>query len=250
MLRPVHLRLDAADQLVHEIVKRGGALPADDAARFLLALASGPVRFADAVLDAVVQVDARLARRDGDVVLAPAPLADVPLERARIAVVDLETTGLSVQEARVLEVGVVVLEAGEIVDELDAGPEGLRALLGLAEGAVLAGHNVRFDVSFLDRELHSTQSARTAAPVVDTLPLARRLLGGRIERANLAALAEFFDTSERPCHRALPDARATAEILLSLVEIARELGARTVGDLCALARSASSDPHDPIRAGR
>jgi DNA polymerase-3 subunit epsilon len=216
----------------------------------LLALSTGPAGLSGAVLDDVVRADARLARCGGDVVLAPAPLAGVLLDRARIAVVDLETTGFSAGEARVLEVGVVVLEGRETVEELEAGPDGLGRLLALTEGAVLAGHNVRFDVSFLDRELRSARSARTAAPVVDTLPLARRLLGRRIEGASLAALAEFFGTSERPRHRALPDARATGEILLRLVEVARERGARTVGDLCALARSRPAASGNPIRAGR
>jgi DNA polymerase III alpha subunit (gram-positive type) len=235
MLGGVLLRLDAADRLVQEIAHRG-SLPAGEAAGLLLAVSAGPAAVADTVLEAVVKGDARLRRSDGEIVLAPAPLAAVPLDRARIAVLDLETTGLAVRTARVVEVGVVVLEGGEIVDELESGPEGLVKLVALADEAVLAGHNVRFDVSFLDRELRASRSARTAAPVVDTLLLARRLLGRRVERATLAALAEFFDTAVRPCHRALPDARATAEILLRLVEVALERGARTVGDLCALAR--------------
>jgi DNA polymerase III epsilon subunit-like protein len=249
MLSAVLLRLDAADTLVRAVADRG-SVPSGEAARLLLALSGGPAYVADAVLDRVVRADARLSRSGGEIVLAPAPLAAVPLDRARIAVVDLETTGLSVSRARVLEVGVVVLEGHETVEELEAGPEGLERLLALTEGAVLAGHNLRFDVSFLDRELRSTRSARTAAPVVDTLPLARRLLGRRIERVSLSALAEFFDTAERPCHRALADARATAEILLRLVEIAFGRGARTVGDLCALARPSSVSSADPIRTGR
>jgi DNA polymerase-3 subunit epsilon len=38
----------------------------------------------------------------------------------------------------------------------------------------------------------------------------------------------------RPCHRALPDAQATAEILVSLIGLAQERGARTVADLVDL----------------
>jgi DNA polymerase-3 subunit epsilon len=68
------------------------------------------------------------------------------------------------------------------------------------------------------------------------MTLARRLLSGRVERLTLAALAEFVGASDVPCHRALADARATASVLAYLVEEARSRGARTVGDLCALAR--------------
>ena len=65
--------------------------------------------------------------------------------------------------------------------------------------------------------------------------LARRLLAGRTTRVGLAALAELFGTSVRPCHRALADAEATAEILLALVGLAQERGACTVSDLVELA---------------
>ena len=74
---------------------------------------------------------------------------------------------------------------------------------------------------------------RVAATVVDTVGLARRLLGR--QPANLAALSYRFATDARPCHRALPDAEATAEILLCLIGMAQERGARTVADLVELA---------------
>ena len=78
---------------------------------------------------------------------------------------------------------------------------------------------------------------RIASQLLDTMVLARRLLGDRVERASLAALADFYGTSSVPCHRALPDARATAEILIQLLDVAAERGARTVADICALTRS-------------
>lgn len=65
--------------------------------------------------------------------------------------------------------------------------------------------------------------------------LARRLLGERTRRVGLAALAHFFGVPTEPCHRALPDARATAEILLILVGLAQERGATTLADLVELA---------------
>jgi len=65
-------------------------------------------------------------------------------------------------------------------------------------------------------------------------PVARRVLAGRVPRASLAQLSYFFGTSVTPCHRALPDAQATAEVLLALIGLAQERGARTVADLVAL----------------
>src|SRR4029077_4944620 len=52
---------------------------------------------------------------------------------------------------------------------------------------------------------------------------------------NLASLAFFFGVSEQPCHRALPDAQATAEVFVRLVGLAQESGATTVSELEELA---------------
>src|SRR3989454_204015 len=107
--------------------------------------------------------------------------------------------------------------------------------LEFAGDAVLVAHNARFDMAFLDLETHRLTGARLAGPVVDTVGLARRLLAGRTPRAGLASLAQFFGTAAQPCHRALPDAQATAEILVQLIGLAQERGARTVADLGELA---------------
>jgi DNA polymerase-3 subunit epsilon len=76
---------------------------------------------------------------------------------------------------------------------------------------------------------------RVAAPVLDTVWLARRLLVRRSERFSLAWLAHFFGTASAPCHRALPDALATAEILIALLGLAQERGARTLAEVIELA---------------
>ena len=117
----------------------------------------------------------------------------------------------------------------------------VRRFLEFAGDAVLVAHNARFDLAFLDRETERLTGSRIAAPVVDTVPLARRLLAGRVPRASLAQLSYFLGTSAQPCHRALPDAQATAEVLLALIGLAQERGARTVADLVV----ARGDPNAP-----
>jgi DNA polymerase-3 subunit epsilon len=111
----------------------------------------------------------------------------------------------------------------------------VRSFLAFAGDSVVVAHNARFDLAFLDRETERLTGSRLAAPVVDTVALARRLLAGRVSRASLAQLSYFFGTSVQPCHRALPDAQATAEVLLALIGLAQERGARTVAELVALA---------------
>ena len=109
----------------------------------------------------------------------------------------------------------------------------MRRFLAFAGDCVLVAHNARFDMAFLDAETMRLTGRRVAATVLDTVGLARCLLGRR--PANLAALAYRFATDAKPCHRALPDAEATAEILVQLLGLAQERGARTVGDVVELA---------------
>ena len=110
----------------------------------------------------------------------------------------------------------------------------MRRFLEFAGDAVLVAHNARFDMGFLDREVERLTGRRVASPVVDTVWLARRLLEGRQKRVGLASLAYFFGTATRPCHRALADSEATAEILLALIGLAQERGAATVAQLVDL----------------
>jgi DNA polymerase III subunit epsilon len=259
----VQLRLDAADRLVELVEERRGPVHADEAARHLFKLASAPTALARGLLDEVVADDARLAW-SGDAVWLSTPAgSDLLLEEATYVVVDLETTGLRPGRAAIVEIGAVRVRAFEETATFETFvnpgvplPPAISALTGIvnrdvrrapavgpairrfltfADGAVLVAHNAAFDLGFLDRETERLTGRRLAAPVVDTLGLARRLLAGRAPRASLAALSFFVGTSVRPCHRALPDARATGEVLLHLIGLAQERGARTVADLCELA---------------
>ena len=120
----------------------------------------------------------------------------------------------------------------------------MRRFLAFAGDCVLVAHNARFDMSFLDRAVDRMESRRLAAPVLDTVPLARALLNGRAGRTSLASLSRFFGTSVQPCHRALADAEATAEILVALIGMAQERGARTVADLQRIASPRARQAHD------
>jgi DNA polymerase III epsilon subunit family exonuclease len=259
----MQLSFDAADRLVELVEARRGPVPADDAARTLFALASAPTALARSLLDDVVAGDARLAWRGASVGLADPPGAGLALEDAHFVVVDLETTGLSPRTSRICEIGAQRVRALELADAfetlVDPGvplPHAVAALTGIqpralrgaprselavrrlvafAGDAAIVAHNARFDLAFLDREVERLTGRRIAAPVVDTVWLARRLLGERTRKVGLAALAHFFGVPTAPCHRALPDARATAEILVVLIGLAQERGARTLADLVELA---------------
>jgi DNA polymerase III epsilon subunit family exonuclease len=258
----MQLRLDAADRLVELVEERRGPVPVQDAARSVLRLGSAvPVGLARSLLAEAVEVDARL-RWAGDLVaLNGAPGEALAIEDATFVVFDLETTGLRPGSARPCEFGAVRVRGLALQERFQtlANPgirlqPGVSALTGLrdeqlrrappvaavtrrflafAGDAVLVAHNARFDMAFLDNETMRLTGSRVVATVVDTVGLARRLLGR--QPANLSALSYRFVTAARPCHRALPDAEATAEILLALIGMAQERGARSVADLVELA---------------
>jgi DNA polymerase III epsilon subunit family exonuclease len=257
----VQLALDALDRLVETLEERG-SLTAAEAARALFATRSIPTGLASSLLAEVTAGDSRVVCAGATVSLA-GPSADPTLEEAEFVVFDLETTGLSAARCRICEIGAVRVRALELVDSFQSLvnpgvvlPEPIARLTGLrdpelrrapsvttvvrrflsfAGDDLLVAHNARFDQRFLERQLQLLHGRRLTEPALCTAALARRLLAGRLRRVGLASLAEFFGVATRPCHRALPDAEATAEVLVHLIGLAQELGARRLSDLRALA---------------
>jgi DNA polymerase III subunit epsilon len=257
----VQLALDALDRLVDTLEERG-TLSAVEAARSLFALSSISDGLARSLVADVTAGDSRVVCVGATVSLAGRG-SDPLLEEAELVVFDLETTGLSAVRSRICEIGAVRVRALEPVDSFQslvnpgvALPEPIARLTGLREqelrrapavstvlrrfmtfagDELLVAHNARFDQRFLERQLLFLDGRRLSEPPLCTAALARRLLEGRLRRVGLASLADFFGVPTRPCHRALRDAEATAEVLVRLIGLAQELGARRLSDLRALA---------------
>jgi DNA polymerase-3 subunit epsilon len=254
----VQLALDSLDRLVDTLEERG-PLTVVEAARALFAMSSIPDGLARSLLEEVTAGDSRVVCTGTTVSLVggrPDPL----LEEAELVVFDLETTGLAAGRDQICEIGAVRVKGLELVDSFQslvnprvALPEPIARLTGLREqelrGApsvstvvrrflafagdeLLVAHNARFDQRFLERQL---SDRRLSEPPLCTAALARRLLEGRLRRVGLASLANFFGVATEPCHRALPDAEATAQVLVQLIGLAQERGARTLSDLRGLA---------------
>ena len=107
--------------------------------------------------------------------------------------------------------------------------------LGTEDSPVLVAHNASFDVGFLRRAARASSLPWPRVRVVDTLALARLALPRPLVRNHkLGTVASYFGTATVPEHRALGDARATAEILLGFIDLLAGAGATDVEDLIAL----------------
>jgi DNA polymerase III epsilon subunit family exonuclease len=186
--------------------------------------------------------------------------AELKLTELEFAVIDLETTGWSPGAAAITEVAAVRVRGGQrqgefaslvnpgvpvppgiedltgISDWMLAAAPGLPAvlpgLLDFAGGCVLVAHNAPFDVGFLRAGCAECGLAWPRFTVLDTVMLARQLMDpDEVPDCKLGTLAGFFRASTAPSHRALADARATADVLGWLIRRLTHHGIRTLDQL-------------------
>ena len=158
---------------------------------------------------------------------------------ARIAIVDLETTGITATGDRITEIGIVLVEDGEVVEEWQSlvNPEctipvEIQALTGITDrmvanaptfaelarevsarlaGCVFVAHNARFDYGFIKNAFRRMEIP-FSAEVLCTVRLSRRLYP-EYSSHNLDALIARHGLKAEDRHRALGDARVTWALL-------------------------------------
>lgn len=200
-----------------------------------------------------------------------------PVAGLDLVVVDVETTGFLPEESTIIEIGAVRLSGGQVTGEFfslvnpaapvpdtiteltgitdamvgraSAAPDALAAFLAFASGCVLVAHNAPFDLGFLTAGCRAAGLDWPRAAVLDTAVLARLVLSqDQVPDCRLATLAEFFGTAAAPCHRALADAQATAEVLLGLlgmVSAARQAGIQAAPESAQPPRLSLHPPTSP-----
>jgi DNA polymerase III subunit epsilon len=201
-----------------------------------------------------------------------------PLHDVTFCVLDLETTGGSAAGCAITEVGAVKVRGGVVLGEfqtlVDPGaaiPPTITLLTGITQAmvcgaphiesvlpsflefagdAVLVGHNVRFDLSFLDAAAVRLGYGRLANRTVDTVALARRLVRNEVRNLRLQTLAAHLRSPVVPTHRALDDARATVHVLHGLLERAGSLGVTALEDLLQLPTARGSAHYAKIDLAR
>ena len=190
-----------------------------------------------------------------------------------IVVLDFETTGLSHALDRIIEVGAVRLENGQITDELsllcdpgvplkpkiseitgitdlmlrgkESPAEGVRKLLDFIGDCPVAAHNAPFDMGMLQAEC-ARMGVSFHAPVLDTLTFSRRLYPNQRSH-RLGAVCRLLGVSLKNAHRAVHDAAATAQCLSKMFDAAAEKGAVALKDIdAAIGGESMSDTYHII----
>ncbi len=169
-----------------------------------------------------------------------------------IVALDLETTGLDPAQDAVIEIGAVrfrgprveaewstlvnpgrplppyITQLTGITDAMLAGAPRLSRvlpeLIAFVGDAPLLGHNLAFDLKFLERHTPFRQNE-----ALDTYDLASVVLP--TARYRLATLAQSLGVVPRGVHRGLEDARTTQQIFVRLLDRAAELPPQVLGEI-------------------
>ncbi|MEG1870539.1 MAG: PolC-type DNA polymerase III, partial [Peptostreptococcaceae bacterium] len=171
---------------------------------------------------------------------------------------DLETTGFSSKNDSIIEIGAVKIKSGEIIDNFSefvnprrAIPYKITELTGITEDmvrdsesihdvlprflefigdAAVVAHNASFDCSFISKN-SSDLGLEFSPTVVDTVQLCR-FLYPELKSVKLNIVAKYLGIKLESHHRAVDDAKATADILLECInKIKEELEIETLEEL-------------------
>ncbi|MCB2292085.1 PolC-type DNA polymerase III [Clostridium algoriphilum] len=163
-------------------------------------------------------------------------------------VFDIETTGLSSENDSIIEIGALRIENGKIVDRfsefVDPGidipykiieltgitndtvsgaasiKEILPRFLEFAKNSVVVAHNADFDASFIKKNSERL-NLKFENAIMDTIPLAKYLFKD-LKTFKLNNVAKHLGISLENHHRAIDDAKATADILVHCFSLLKE----------------------------
>lgn len=181
------------------------------------------------------------------------------LKDTEFSVLDVETTGLSARNNRVIEIGIVKIKNLKVVDRyttlINPGcdiPYFITQFTGIANSdvayspcfydtaeeieefignSVMCGHNLSFDEGFLRYEFIRNGFEPLSNLNICTLKLSRKIFSS-LNSKSLGSVAKYLGIKNRDSHRALSDAEATAQILIKLIKkLSKEKGIRTLQQL-------------------
>ena len=191
---------------------------------------------------------------------------DTAIDRVRFVVLDTETTGLNPRTDRIITIGAVAVQNGEILieDSFDAllkvthntsavtvhgvtrdqslkgmeEPRALELFLDYLQDGVIVGHHIGHDIATFDEAYQRHWGFRLSNRCLDTMDLTLHLekaaaFSGRpqIRQVTLDALCEMFGVIPHDRHTASGDAFITAQVFLRLRRLALRFGREQLGQI-------------------
>ncbi|MFI5076408.1 MAG: PolC-type DNA polymerase III [Vicinamibacteria bacterium] len=191
---------------------------------------------------------------------------DEPIDAVRFVVLDSETTGLNPATDRLITIGAVAVQGGDIVledsfsallqvernteavtvhgvtrDEARKGvpePEAVARFLDYLRDGVIVGHHIGHDIATIDAACERHWGARLMNRSLDTMDLTLHLeragaFAGRppIRRFTLDALCTMFGVIPHDRHTATGDAFITALVFQRLLPLAARCGRGTLAGI-------------------
>ncbi|GKQ42610.1 DNA polymerase III PolC-type [Companilactobacillus sp. RD055328] len=172
-------------------------------------------------------------------------LRDENLKNAEYVIFDTETTGLSAVYDSIIEIGAVKMKDGQVIDRFDkfinpghplsetivnltsitddmlrdADNESvvIKEFMDFAGNAALVGHNVTFDMGFMNATLRRAGMSSLTVPVIDTLEISRTV-HSEYRNHKLDTLAKKYDIKLEHHHRADSDAETTGMVLYKMLD--------------------------------
>lgn len=163
-------------------------------------------------------------------------------------VFDIETTGFNAGVDGITEIAAVKIKKGRIIDEfstfvnperhipkevqlltnitddiVESAPkveQALKDFLEFVDNGIMVAHNARFDMSFI-KYFAEKHGYKYPEHIIDTLSIARELFE-EFENHKLGTLVEKLNINLVDAHRAINDAKATAELFLKMATLLEE----------------------------
>ena len=189
------------------------------------------------------------------------------IDKTEFVVFDIETTGLSIANCNITEIGAVKYKNGQIGEKfstfVDPGthiPENITALTGITDdmvkgapsekeavrafaefagNAILVAHNANFDTGFIRKVCEENKIPFDNA-YIDTFPLSR-YVNPDLKKHKLDVLAEHYGLGNFDHHRAFEDAHMLALVFDKMCAQLKKEGVHNVEDIA----EAMSDRADP-----
>lgn len=167
-----------------------------------------------------------------------------PIKDISFVVVDVETTGFSPHKCKIVEIGAVKIQNGEVINTYeslvfaDKIPSYVTKIHGIdasmvsdapqlhyvkkefcrfIDGCILVGHNIkRFDIKFLCKHLKINEKV----PCVDTIALSKVIFPEE-RYHNMESVAKRLCIKHGKRHRALKDATINASVFLKLLKLGK-----------------------------